>query len=245
MILAAFSNASLAQNKQQTASPPQTRTADLADDGIPVLLKHLPDWKTVRERASVATNLQDLQAAAGNRIILDVIDFSGGVEAVTANYDAGKLVIVELPTPQSAFDVDARINAKLAESPNTIYRKVGNYAVFVFDAPDASAANSLIDQIKYQKTVQWLGDNPYPLLQAQRAYANTAADIVLVTIKVAGFAIIAAFALGGFFGTLIFFSRRRQQNSNGSYSDAGGMLRLNLDDLSAQTDSSRLIESGQ
>ena len=138
-------------------APPQTPKVELADDGFPVLVKHLPDWESARERAQLATNLPELQRAAGNRPILETTDFAGGTEAVAANYDAGKLVIVEYQTAQAAIEADAKIREKLNQSPQTVYRKVGNYAVFVFDAPDEASTNRLIDRVTYGKQIQWLG----------------------------------------------------------------------------------------
>jgi hypothetical protein len=247
IILTLLSVAALAQEKNALAdSPPQIAPkVELADDGIPVLIKHLPDWETAQKRAQLATNLPELQGAAGNRPILETTDFIGGVEAVAASYDAGKLVIVEYPTAQGAIEADAEIKEKLNDSPQTIYRKVGNYSVFVFDAPDERAANSLIDKVTYEKQVQWLSDNPIPLLKAQRAYAVTASDIVLVTFKAIGIAVVAAFFIGGIFGAVIFRHRKRGQDTADIFTDAGGMMRLNLDKLTPQTNPARLIGDGQ
>ena len=61
------------------------------DDGIPVLAKHLPDWENVRNGAIYILNADDLRKALGDRPVFDLIIFEGGTEAVTANYDAGKL----------------------------------------------------------------------------------------------------------------------------------------------------------
>lgn len=223
---------------QKNAAP----RVELADDGVPVLIKHLPGWEAAQKGAQIATNLPELQQAAGNRQILATTDFSGGTEAVTANYDAGKLVIVEFQTPQAAIDADGSFKEKLNDSPKTIYRKVGNYAVFVFDATDEASANSLIDRVTYEKQIQWLSDNPIPLLQAQREYAVTSSDIILTTFKVAGIAIVSSFVFGGLFGAVIFYRRRREQEQASIFSDAGGMMRLNLDELTVQTNPSRLIE---
>jgi hypothetical protein len=246
IVLTLLSIATLAQNQSVEISSSQTTPkVELADDGIPVLVKHLPDWETAQKRARLATNLPELQGAAGNRPILETTDFIGGVEAVAASYDEGKLVIVEYPTAQGAVEADAEIKEKLNDSPQTIYRKVGNYSVFVFDAPDERAANSLIDKVAYEKQVQWLSDNPIPLLKAQRAYAVTASDIVLVTFKAIGIAVVAAFFIGGIFGAVIFRHRRRGQDTADIFTDAGGMMRLNLDKLTPQTNPARLIGDGQ
>lgn len=242
IVLTLLSAVSLAQSQNTQITPPQSAPkVELADDGVPVLVKHLPDWETAQKSAQVATDLPELQRAAGNRPILDTTDFIGGVEAAAANYDAGKLVIVEYPTAQGAIEADAKIKEKLNDSPQTIYRKVGNYAVFVFDAPDERAANSLIDKVAYEKQIQWLSDNPIPLLNAQRAYAVNSSDIILTTFKMIGIAVVMAFVFGGFFGAVIFRRRRSERDAADIFTDAGGMMRLNLDELTPQTNPARLL----
>lgn len=230
------------QNNQRS---PQTM--EVSDDGVPVLIKHLPDWENAQKRSAIVVNLQDLQKLSGNRPILNEVEFIGGTEAATATYDKARLIIIEFPTPQMAIDTDAKIQAKLSQSPqpNTAYRKTGNYVVFVFDASDEQTANSLLDGVSYEKDVQWLGDNPYPAIAAarkEREFVLATGDIILTVIKTSGLAILAALGIGGIFGTLLFYRRRQQQAAADAYSDAGGMLRLNLDEMTPQTDASRLLE---
>ena len=50
-----------------------------------------------------------------------------------------------------------------------------------FDAADQAAANALLDQVKYEKTVQWLGKDPYLIQQAEGVFdVNTVFAGVLV-----------------------------------------------------------------
>lgn len=215
---------------------------DLDDSGTPVIIKHLPDWESVQKRAQVATQLSDLQKAAGNRLILNQVDFPLGTEAVAATYDKAKLVMIEFPTPQIAIDVDFKIQNNLNNSPNTVYRKIGNYAVFVFDAPDETTANTLLSSVNYEKTIQWLSSNPNILARAkekERRELLTTGDIILTVVKTSGLAALAALGFGGLFGTFIFYRRRQQQSSFDTFSDAGGMLRLNLDDMTPRTSTLR------
>jgi hypothetical protein len=118
---------------------------------------------------------------------------------------------------------------------------VGNYSVFVFDAPSEQTAKALIDQVKYEQVVQWLGDNPYILKEAQRRYVETTLGVFLAVVKASGVAALACFAVGGFFGALLFSRRRAQQRTVEAFSDAGGMLRLNIDELTPQTDPTKLL----
>ena len=68
----------------------KTKSQELSDDGLPVLVKHLPDWESRRLETSFVSDQSGLKKALGNRPILDLIDFSGGTEAATASYPAGK-----------------------------------------------------------------------------------------------------------------------------------------------------------
>ena len=120
------------------------------------------------------------------------------------------------------------------------YRRVGNYAVFVFDAPSTEAANQLIDQVKYQQMVQWLGENPYRYDRAVREFADTTLGVFVNVVKASGLVILGSLAVGGLLGALLFSRRRAQQRAVEAYSDAGGMLRLNLDEVT-RPDPRRLL----
>jgi hypothetical protein len=113
--------------------------------------------------------------------------------------------------------------------------------VFVFEAPSEESAKALIDQVKYEQVVQWLGENPYILKEAQRRYVETTLGVFLAVVKASGVAALACFAVGGFLGALLFSRRRAQQRTVEAFSDAGGMLRLNIDELTPQTDASKLL----
>ncbi|MGH9900710.1 MAG: DUF6599 family protein [Pyrinomonadaceae bacterium] len=218
---------------------------------VPVLVQHLPDWEKVNESTAYAVTLPALQSAAGDEPALEAVSFDGGGEAVTARYDSARLVIVEFTTPQYAADNDARITQRIARlrgengpAPSA-YRRVGNYSVFVFGAPDEAAATRLIDSVKYEKEVRWLGDNPRALERAQRAYGATTAAMILTTLKITGVSILLCFGLGGLFGGAIFMYRRTRSATAEVYTDAGGMVRLNIDDITPRTHSTRLLSEGK
>lgn len=226
---------------------------DPGDNDLPVLLRHLPDWETARVGAEYVTSMRALKKLFPNEPALDVVSFEAGAEAVAATYTSpersvGELVIIEFTTPQHASDNDRFINAKINElksdgSPRvpTAYRRVGNYAVFVFNGTDAQAANKLVDEVKYEQVTQWLGTNPYPLLDAQRKYVATTLGVLVSVVKSTGIAILVCLSIGGLFGGLLFMRRRSQQRAVEAYSDAGGMLRLNLDEMTPKADPTRLI----
>jgi hypothetical protein len=226
------------------------QTLEAADKQIPVLVKHLPEWETAQDRAVYALNLRTLQESAGQQPVLDAVTFDAGAEAVTALYDKSRLVIVEHTTPQLSSSDDERISARISELQAqgqpvpSLYRRVGNYAVFVFNAPDETAAAQLIDQVKYEQSVQWLGENPYAWDYANRRYTRSAVSLLVGTAKVIGFFVVLCLGAGLIFGGMVFMRRRTQQTAMEIYSDAGGMLRLNLDEITPETERSRLLGSG-
>ena len=227
--------------------------ADTLDEGqgdIPVLVKHLPDWQNEQRRILYAVNENTLKKAIRNQPILDAVSFEGGAEAAVAEYQTERLAVVEFNTPQLATENDGRITARVQELRNqgqpvpSAYRRVGNYSVFVFDAPNEQAANQLIDQVQYQQVVQWLGRNPNLYDAAVREFAQTTLGVLVNVVKGSGLALVSCLALGGLFGGLLFVRRRAQQRTVEAFSDAGGMLRLNLDEMTPETDPAKLLGRG-
>ncbi|MDQ3040935.1 MAG: hypothetical protein M3R11_00975 [Acidobacteriota bacterium] len=229
----------------QNSSAPIIKSREVSDgDRIPVLIKHLPDWENARNRAIYILNQNDLRNALGSREVFDLIEFESGTEAVTADYDSGKLLLIEYMTPQSSIDADGKINQRLAEigqNQSVVYRRIGNYNVFVFDTTDQTAANALLDEIKYEKNVQWLGEDPFLLKRAERAIVVGLSELfVATTLTIVGG--IGLSILAGIIVGLIFFRFREQQRATmEEFSDAGGMTRLNLDGLTPQTSPVRVL----
>lgn len=228
----------------QTPNAPQNNKP-AADKEMPAVLEHLPDWETVRTRAVFINNSGDLQKHFGERPALNLINFTGGTEAATADYDAGKLLIVEYTTPQFSVDADNSVRQYLTENPPdapVYFRRVGNYEVFVFDAGDEAAANALIDSVKYEKSVQWLGGDPFLFQRAERAYLQKTSDVFIWTFISIALGLSVAVLIGVAVGLLVFYLRRQKRASMQSFSDAGGMIRLNLDELTPDILPNRLLE---
>ena len=225
------------------AQTPSTRAqpSPTADE-VPVLVQHLPNWEKLG-KYSCAVTLADLKNVVANQPVLDSVNFEGGTEAASANYGQAQLVIVEFATPQFSVENDRQITAKIQELRNqaqpvpSAYRRVGNYSVFVFNAPDEATANQLIDQVRYQKVVQWLGEDPHLYQRLQRYFTETSASVLVTVLKSSGLSLVACIGIGGLFGFLLFRHRRAQKST--LYSDAGGQVRLNLDELTGTPDSSR------
>jgi hypothetical protein len=215
-------------------------TLDKGTGEIPPLIEHLPAG-VAQERAVYAVSLSGLQATVRNQPVLEAVSFAGGTEAVAAQYEQGQLVIVEFQTPQLATDNDERIVGRIAELRRTgqsvpaAYRREGNYAVFVFAAPSEQAANALLEQVKYEKVVQWLGEDPHRTERANRLWLNMSSSLIINSVKATGLAILLCLGVGGLFGGVVFMRRRAQTALSQQYTDAGGMMRLNLDELAAES----------
>ena len=217
------------------------QTVEAEANEIPPLVLHLPEWETAHSRSLYAVTPAALLDAVQDQPALEAVSFGAGTEAVTADYGAaGRLVIVEYATPQVAFESDARIKQRVAElaaagrSVPSVYKRAGNYSVFVFGAADGAAAERLAGQVKYEKDVRWLGDNPYAYERHNRAWLAMSTSIIVNTVVASGLAILLCLGVGGFFGALIFRRRRAQAALTQSYSDAGGMMRLDLDEHAAR-----------
>ncbi len=120
---------------------------------------------------------------------------------------------------------------------------MGNYSVFVFNAADEKSANELIDQVQYQQVVQWLGDDPHMAERLQRYFQHTTAGVLIAVLKSSGLSLLLCLGAGALFGALLFRHRRAQQAT--LYSDAGGAVRLNLDELTDPGNSRKLLTPGK
>jgi hypothetical protein len=225
-----------------------------SDEDVPVLVMHLPAWEQAQQRAIYAVTLDGLQEAIGRQPILQGYDFGGGTEAVVAPYPSesnttARLVIIEHLTPQFAADNERFIAARANElrssgAPVPAHRRIGNYLVFAFGAPTEAAATELIGQVKYEQDVRWLGDNPFAQERANRAYTMMSINVLLSSLKSAGIGILLCLSIGSIVGSIIFMRRRAESLAASTYSDAGGMVRLGIDNLTQQEDPARLLSSG-
>ncbi|CAN5223659.1 hypothetical protein BH20ACI2_BH20ACI2_22600 [soil metagenome] len=234
---------SITATTQEVGSIPYSSQEVGEDDGIPVLIKHLPNWERQEGNLTFATSLDQIKAALGDRPILNAFDFVPGTEAVSAPYESGLLVIVEFASPQVATDTGNRITEKLAEigDPSIVYRRIGNYSALVLDAPNRDAANSLLDEVMYEKDIHWLGDNPFRI-SAERAFVITTRDIFLSTVIVIFMGMGFSISTGIIAGIIFFRVRVRRRAAMTTHSDAGGMTRLNLDGLTPDIVPVRLRE---
>lgn len=239
--VASITNAGKSPANLNDIAHPLSERLDRGEGDIPALIKHLPSEQTAQKNAVFLSSFDDLNRLGLQQPVLTAIASGGNADAALASYGPSKVLIVEFHTPQLATDNDTRIIARIRELWNngqpapTAYKRVGNYSVFVFDAPDEQSAKQLIDQVKYEQVVQWLGENPNIFKEAEKRYINTTLGVLVAVLKASGYALIACLGLGALFGGLLFSYRRAQQREVTAYSDAGGMLRLNLDELTPGT----------
>lgn len=227
----------------QPVSPAEYKSQEISDvDGVPVLLKNLPEWETRRDSARLFSSDVELRAFLGGSPVANSIEFSPGSEAAVADYEAGKLVIVEHPSPQASGEADQKLTAAIASANDgrTYHKRIGNYNVLVFDAKGSWAANSLMDQVKYEKQITWLGNNPFAI-SAERAFVLTTSDIFMSTLWVIVGGIVFSI-FGGLVVGFVFFTRQdRRRAGRAAFTDGGGMTRLNLDGFTADVLNDRLL----
>lgn len=215
-----------------------SETLDQGDGEIPALIKHLPSPDEAQKTALYRNSFKDLTTIVPRQPVLTAVNGDGNADAAFASFGPSKVLVVEFNTPQLASENDKRIVAriqelwKLGQPAPTAYKRVGNYSVFVFDAPDDQTAKQLIDQVHYEQVVSWLGENPNILRRAEQHYIDTTLGVLVTVLKASGYALIGCLGIGGLIGGLLFSYRRSQQKAS-AYSDAGGMMRLNLDEMTA------------
>jgi len=201
-------------------------------DGVPVLIKHLPDWESVKGQAKITNNIDEVRKEFGNPAVLSGIDLNGGAEAAYASYGESRLLLIEYPTPQGSSSADAAIQAGLGDSAGAFYKRIGNYNALVFGAAAPVAAEALLGKIEYGKKVQWLGDDPFYLQKFERYVALTGRDVAISTVFFILGIFLTAILIGVGTGYVYFRFREYERAHRTAYSDAGGLTRLNLDELS-------------
>jgi hypothetical protein len=166
----------------------------------------------------------------------EMYPFFGDAQAALASYDQGsgstplKLLIVEYHTPQFATDALAQLSPVLESLPpeeqsRLIVKRTGNYIVEAANVIDRERAQALVDSVEYPYTVKWLRNPLWPTDDPFRV--QKAAQMLISTFGLLGLILLTVGLGGAAFGTTVFLKRRKQQRQ--AFSDAGGMLRLDID----------------
>jgi hypothetical protein len=141
-----------------------------------------------------------------------------------------KLLIVECHTPQFATDAMERVTNYVsslpeAEQQQIILKRTGNYVVEALNVRNREFAEGLVNSVQYPYTVKWLRN---PLWSTNDPFRmEKTANMLLSTFGLLGLILLTVLVVGSVVGTMIFLKRRKQQRE--VFSDAGGMLRLDID----------------
>jgi uncharacterized protein DUF6599 len=210
---------------------------------------HLPETDKIAESEKYIVGPAALARLKNFGDLKDVVSFNAGAEVATADYRSGSgqmnLIIVEYYSPQVARDGEGRIRDHFnalpqGEKDRLIIKRVGNYVVIMSNIQDMPAAQNIVGQIKYQKEIYWAGRKftdipleyrpPDPL--AVEEYTRTVKTMIR-SFYWTGIVLLSALLLGFTAGFSLFQLkryRRRKLGLENVFSDAGGSLRLNLDD---------------
>jgi hypothetical protein len=223
---------------------------------LPLLPSHLPEQHKIAGSEKYLVGPAALAQLKGFSELKEIVKFDGGVEIVTADYKNGdgamSLMIVEYHTPQSAADGLRNATKYLDslsqdEKGNRITKRVGNYLVHAINVKDATEAGNIIGQIKYEYKVYWEGkkfsDIPVEFRPPDPVAIEEANKTLMIMVRSfywVGALMSGSILLGLLAGGTFFFWRRYRRRKLGLddlFSDAGGSIRLNLDDY--------LLEPGQ
>lgn len=216
---------------------------------LPPLPSHLPEENKLANSEIYLVGPAALARLEGFSDLKDVVSFSGGTEIAFAKYRNGNsdfgLIIAEYHTPQLASDGYALFQnyfGNLSEQAKAqrLLKRVGNYIVLTTNVQDLAAAENVISKIKYNPGVYWEGKKLSQIPLAFRPpdpfaleEMSQTAQVILRTFYWVGIMLFVAIILGFISGWIFFYWTRSRRNKLGYddvYSDAGGSIRLNLDD---------------
>jgi hypothetical protein len=209
---------------------------------IPVLIQHLPAEGMVPGTERFVAGPRALTRLLGNQDPNDVFLLANpAVEAALAEYRVGgttaPLMIVEYQTPQLAATAYQQVQNYFNALPDSeraqrVLKREGNYIIEALNVQNSQALQPIVAQIKYAPVIHWLKKNPLEALQQFQSDAQISLiDFYLTAFGFIGVSLLIALMGGVLFGYVAFLWRRRRLRAWPGFSDAGGMLRLNLDNL--------------
>lgn len=153
-----------------------------------------------------------------------------------------RLVIADYPTPQDATSALLKIalhanRLPTEERTRRMVQRRGNFIVEAYGVNDWVKAQAVISTIEYDYEVQWLTgglDQPPPPPEPPGldpvVEAHKTATMLISTFRLIGLGASVSVVVGLAVGLGFFYWRRKSTMSDSIFSDAGGMLRLNLND---------------
>lgn len=205
---------------------------------VPLLVQHLPTDRRIAGSERFISGPRGLVRFPDYDNPNDLFNLgSDGVEAAIAEYRTGRgishLLLVEYHTPQLAAAAYERVSRYFAQLPDSerdrrIFKREGNYLIEAFNVADRDVMEALVNSIKYTAKVRWLDRDRLRLVGSLPEFP--AATWLITTFAFIGVVVLILIAGGVALGYAFFVIRRRHIQRYG-FSDAGGMLRLNLDRL--------------
>jgi len=213
------------------------------------LPSHLPTDGKIEESERYLVGPVALTKVQEFSDLKEVVNFSGGTEVALARYPNGSstfsLMIVEYHTPQLATDGYTQFQnyfGRLSEQERNqrILRRIGNYIVITTPVQDLASAEKIVSAVKYTPVVYWEARKitdipiafrpPDPLAVEE---ASQTANMLVRTFYWIGVMLFGAIVMGVIAGGIFFYwnrYRRRKLGLDDMFSDAGGTVRLNLDE---------------
>jgi hypothetical protein len=209
---------------------------------IPVLVRHLPSDGLVPGTERFIAGPLGLTKLLGPRDPNDRFLLSStAVEAALAEYQVNgataPLLIVEYHTPQLAATAYQQVESDFqalpeAERAQRLLKREGNYIIEAFNVQNRQAMQPIVNQIKYTPVIRWLKKSPLESLQEFQSEPEISLiDFYLTAFGFIGLSLLLTLLVGSLVGACIFLWRRHRARSWPGFSDAGGMVRLNLDNL--------------
>lgn len=175
-----------------------------------------------------------------------------GTEVAFADYatdkNQGHLLIFEYHTPQQSINaygklVKEREGLSQQDLAKSIIKREGNYIIEAYDFTEMLLAEQLVASIKYDYVVKWIDySKPSSSFSSE---ATKTAQMLISVFSIIGIGLLAALSGGTVLGCTIFLVRRRRAGQNPGFSDAGGMVRLNLDEVMLSESGKKLLKSGE
>lgn len=220
-----------------------SKHSDLSDleaaKQLPSVITNLPEGSLRLRTARYILGAQTLARLLKHEVSAYEFYPNFGTEIAMATYEQGSnqlsLLIIEYHTPQQASSALAKLteyrnSLPAAEQAKSYIKRQGNYIVEADNFSSLGEAEKVAQSVKYNYEVKWLSGAP--VVANTRSITSEALKtgrILTSVFGIIGVGLISAliFGLGG--GLVKFRMRKNLAGQAEAFTDAGGMVRLNLD----------------